>query len=192
MNESQLKELLAGADQAFGTQSAMDSAVLVQNAQRRAAIRQRRRAEWLAGGTLAILLAVCLLGYVPFRRYQEKKQIARQIEIQKELDDLRTQAQQTLALIQSVNERTRTRKQLTSLQQRLASIAAQSAETENTDDQLASQLYQKAQMLAAQADSCSAVKALYQQIIRTFPNSSYTHEAKTKVTQLDCPNGVHL
>lgn len=184
--------MLTQADQALGTEPAMNSAVLARNAFRRAAIRKRRRTELLAGGTLVLLVAACLIGYKQFNQSQEKKQVALQIKIQNELADLKAETEYTLALIQSVNQRAQNRKQLTALRQRLASITAQSAETENTDERLASELYQKAQDLSARADSCHAVKALYQQILQTFPNSSYTQEAKEKLTQLDCNNGIHL
>lgn len=192
MNETQLKELLERTDQAFGTESTADSAGLAQTARLRAAIRKKRRTELLAGGTFVLLVAGFLLGYPQYSRYREKKQIALQREIQNELAALKAETEQTLALIQSVNRRTQKRRQLAQLQQRLASLAEVTEDTESVDDQLAGELYQKAQSLSAQADSCSAVKILYQQIIRTFPNSSYTQDAKAKMTQLDCPNGIHL
>ena len=87
MNETQLKELLTQADQALGTESAIDPAALVQSAQQRIAIRKRRRAELLAGGTLVLLLAFCLFGYTRYNRYQEQKQLALQSKIEKELAD---------------------------------------------------------------------------------------------------------
>jgi TolA-binding protein len=192
MNETQLKKLLTGADQACRTESSTDSAAMVKSIRRQYAIRMRHRTEWLAAGTLGLLAAAWLAGYNQYSHRQEQKQIALQTEIQKKIADLKAEAEQTLTLIKSANQQTQKRKQLAQLQQRLASITAQSARTENTDEQLAGELYQMAQSLSAQADSCSAVKILYQQIIRTFPNSSYTQDAKAKMTQLDCPNGIHL
>jgi len=192
MNETQLKDMLTQADQAFGMESSMDSAALAKTARQRAAVRKRRRAELLAGGTLVCLLAVFLFGYIQFHQYQEEKQIALQIEIEKELADLKADTEQTLALIQSVNQRTQRRKQLAALQNRLASLTAETERIDTQDEQLAGKLYQKAQALSGRANSCNAVKTLYQQIIQTFPNSSYTTSAKEKLAQLDCLNGIHL
>lgn len=192
MNESQLQELLTGADRAFAADSRADPASLALSVQRRVVIRKKRRNKLLAGGIVVLLVAGFLLGYPQYNRYREKKQIALQMEIQNELAALKAETEQTLALIQSVNQRTERRKQLAALQQRLASLAAEAAEPESQDEQLAGQLYQKAQSLSAQADSCNAVKALYQQIIRTFPDSSYTNQAKQELSQLECLNGTHL
>ena len=192
MNETQLKNMLTQADQAFRTECGADSTTLAQTARHRVAIRKRRRAEWLTGGTLILLLAVCLLGYTQFKQYQAKKQIALQIQIKKELDDLKAETDYTLALIKSINQRTQQRKQLAALRQRLASITAQTDNTQTEDEKLASALYQKAETLSTRANSCNAVKTLYQQIIQTFPNSSYTNPAREKLAQLDCLNGIHL
>lgn len=192
MNETQLKELLTRADQALWTDSPADSAALIHHVQQRVAIHKRRRAELLAGGTLVLLLAACLVGYTQFNRYQEKKQVVLQAEVQNELTALKAETEQTLALIKSVNQRSRQRKQLTALQRRLASLTAERNDADMQDEQLAGKLYFKAQTLSKQTDSCNTVKSLYQQIIQTFPNSSYTPEAKEELAQLDCSNGIHL
>ena len=192
MNETQLKDILTQADEALGTESAIDSAALAQTARQRAAIRKRRRTELLAGGLFALLVGAFLLGYPQYNKYQEKKQIALQMEMQKELAALKAETEQTLALIQSVNQRAQKRKQLAALQQRLASLTAQADSTDRQDEELAGKLYYKAQALSDKSDSCNAVKTLYQQIIQTFPNSSYTSTVKEKLAQLDCLNGMKL
>ena len=192
MNETQVKDVLTQADQAFGTELTSDSATLAQHARQRAAAGQRRRVELLGSGMLVILLAAGLIGYTQYNRYRETRRLALRQETQKELAALKAEAQYTLALIQSVNQRTERRKQLAALRQRLASLAAETESIEIQDEQLAGKLYQKAQALSTQSDSCNAVKTLYQQIIQTFPNSSYTNQAKQKLSQLDCRNGTHL
>lgn len=190
MNEEQIKNILQQVDQQAFTASELNPTAIAHSAREQYTLGKKRRIELLVGGGFVLVLMMSLLGYHQYDQYQQK-QIALNEQAQKELAALKVETQHTLALIQYAKDRTQRHKNITKLRQKLASMTPHSkTEKPDKNEQLAASLYQKAQTLSTKTNSCSAVKMLYQQIIRTFPKTKYSRSAKEKLAQLNCLNGI--
>lgn len=184
MNETQLQNLLHQTDQTLRPTALQDPSDLASRARRQAARQTRRRATLLCSATGLLLLTAVLTG-ITHRRHEQQR-LAFEADMQTQLAQLQTEARQTLALIQQANEQLKLQQKNAELQTLLASIETRAQQMQSRTEQLAAQLYEKAQTLSQEENTESVVCDLYQRIVQTFPETSYSALAQQALAQLDC------
>ena len=188
MNENQIDNLLKQADDTLMSPSAVNPADLSIRARRRAAMQSRRRTAIAGTVTALLILAACLVGY---NQHQQKIQqrIAMETQLQQDLAQLKADTAATLAEIKALNKEYKTQVTIADMKVRLETIRSRIESMENQSEQLAARLYNRAQSLSNQENTCTIARDLYLRIVETFPKTTYYDLAQQQLAQLNCFNG---
>jgi len=182
VNEEQIKSLLEDADQTAGPPQY--GAVRARDIRLRL---RRRRSIAIAAPAAAAAILLCGVALWNRRPHPEGPAAEPQERIaslEEQVQQLRTQTETTMRLVQEVLAKEQQERRLAALQAELASIPDPAEELKRQADKTAFTLvYQADRMIRELNQTESAVEA-YEQVIRLFPQNRWADVARERLAQI--------
>jgi len=184
VNEEQIKQLLAEADEAAGKPifRGLTTAGIRRQAQRRRLVRVAAPASLAA--VLAVAAALSALWMHTREPLPQPQRIA---SLEKQVQQLQAQTDATLKLVQEVLERDRQDRRLAALETELASIPDPVKEIDRQVDETAFILIYQADKLYQELNQRESAVAAYKEVIQLFPTNRWAAVARERLSQIEQP-----
>jgi TolA-binding protein len=182
VNEEQIKELLAQADNAAGepTFGPVTAAKIRRHVHQRRLVRVAVPTAVAATITLAAALGTLSL---PTRRSQPQPE--RIASLEEQVRQLQAQTETTLKLVQEVLERDRQKRHLASLEAELARIPDPVREIDRQVDKTAFILVYQADKLYQELNQTESAVQAYKEVIQLFPTNQWAQVARERLSQIE-------
>jgi hypothetical protein len=181
MNDERITELLQQVDAAAG--SPVPTGITAAGIRRR--IRHRRCA---AGGVFAVTaggLLIASLWWIHGCNMDAKQQ--RITSLEEQVRQLKTQTEETLALVRDVLANERQQDRLAALQAELASIPDPVEQMKQRDEKTAFTLVYQADRMYREMNQVESAVATYEQVIRLYPQDHWADVARQRITEIKNP-----
>jgi tetratricopeptide (TPR) repeat protein len=182
VSDEQIRSLLQRADQTAGAPSfgPVSAAGIRTRAHRTRLI--RIAAPVAAAAALLIATAVVTLRIRPQPSPPQTQQIA---SLQEKIEQLQTQTDATLRLVQEVVERDRQERRVAALEAELASIPDPMQEIDRHVDETAFVLLYQADKLYKELNRTESAVAAYKEVIQLFPKNRWADVARERLSEIE-------
>ncbi len=180
MNEEQIRQLFATADEAAG--EPMFRRITTAGIRRR--VRRRRLVRVAVPASLAAVVAIAAtLSAISMQaKGPQPQQIA---SLEGQIRQLQARTDATLKLVQEVLERDRQDRRLAALETELASIPDPVQEIDRQVDKTAFILVYQADKLYKELNQTESAVAAYKEVIQLFPTNQWANVARERLSQIE-------
>ncbi len=182
MNEEQIRQLFAKADEAAG--EPVFRRITTANIRRR--VHRRRLIRVAAPTSLAAVVAIAAaLSAIWTHMGQPLPQPQRIASLEEQVQQLQARTDATLKLVQEVLERDRQDRRLAALETELASIPDPVKEIDRQVDKTAFILVYQADKLYKELNQTESAVAAYKEVIQLFPTNQWANVARERLSQIE-------
>jgi tetratricopeptide (TPR) repeat protein len=182
VNEEQIRQLLAKADEAAGepTFRCITTPDIRRQAHRRRLVRVAVPTSLAAAVAIAAAVSV-----ISLHTEESQPQPQQSASLEEQVKQLQARTDATLKLVQEVLERDRQDRRLAALETELASIPDPLREIDRQVDKTAFILVYQADKLYKELNQTESAVAAYKEVIQLFPTNQWANVARERLSQIE-------
>ncbi len=180
MNEEQIRQLFAKADEAAG--EPMFRHITTPDIRRR--VHRRRLIRVVAPTSLAAIVAIAA-ALSAIWTHTGQPQPQRIASLEEQVKQLQARTDATLKLVQEVLEKDRQDRRLAALETELARIPDPVKEIDRQVDKTAFILFYQADKLYKELNQTESAVAAYKEVIQLFPTNQWANVARERLSQIE-------